>query len=62
VRRHSDALLIFLLKARQPGKCSDKVQTERSGHITISWLQDGEAPPLPREQARRHLPEPPGRL
>jgi len=31
VRRYSDTLLIFLLKARRPGKYGDKVTAEHTG-------------------------------
>jgi AcrR family transcriptional regulator len=41
VRKYSDALLIFLLKARRPAKYRDRIVAKRSGArgspITISW-------------------------
>jgi hypothetical protein len=39
VRKSSDTLAIFLLKARRPEKYGDKPKAEQqvSGHLTVSW-------------------------
>jgi hypothetical protein len=47
VRKYSDTLLIFLLKARRPEKYGDKAQAEHAGHITVRWLEEGEEAPAP---------------
>jgi hypothetical protein len=38
VRKYSDTLAIFLLKARRPEKCGDKAEHNVSDNLTITWL------------------------
>jgi hypothetical protein len=45
VKKYSDTLLIFLLKARRPWKYADKAQTEHSGTLEVRWLEPGEEAP-----------------
>jgi hypothetical protein len=45
VRKYSDTLMIFLLKARRPEKYGDKAQTDHTGNLTVRWLEEGEETP-----------------
>jgi hypothetical protein len=38
VRKYSDTLAIFLLKARRPEKYGDKAEHKVSDNLTITWL------------------------
>src|SRR6266699_1263767 len=38
VRKHSDTLLIFLLKARRPEKYRERIEHQHGGHIAVKWL------------------------
>jgi hypothetical protein len=40
VRKYSDTLLIFLLKAHRPEKYSERHQVQHSGHIDFSRMSD----------------------
>jgi len=42
VRRYSDTLLIFLLKAHNPEKYRDNARVELAGHLSTSSLTDDE--------------------
>ncbi len=53
VRRYSDTLAIFLLKARRPEKYGDRAQTEHSGTLEVRWMEPGEAPPAPPDRYRK---------
>jgi Bacteriophage Sf6, terminase small subunit-like len=57
VRKYSDTLLIFLLKARRPWKYADKAQAEHSGILEISWMEPGEQAPLPPHGYRPPMPD-----
>lgn len=42
VRRYSDTLLIFLLKAHKPEMYTDRQRVQHSGHVDVSRLSDEE--------------------
>jgi hypothetical protein len=45
VRKYSDTLMIFLLKARRPEKYGDKAQTDHTGNLTMRWPGARRQPP-----------------
>jgi hypothetical protein len=51
MRKYSDTLMIFLLKARRPEKYGDKVQSDHTGNLTVRWLEEGEEAPAPSTKA-----------
>ncbi len=49
VRKYSDTLLIFLLKARRPEKYADRAGHQLADNITVTWLPP-QSPPNPNNQ------------
>ncbi len=45
VRRYSDGLLQFLLKARRPERFKDRISNEHSGSMTLQQLVESSMPP-----------------